>query len=116
MPRERVAQVALVAYMLWLLSVALGPAPQGPDIPYVDKVMHALSWGLMAALCLGAWPERWRLALLVPGLHGGLTEVLQGTVVSGRSAEWLDWLADLLGAALVVGFVSWARRRRSAAA
>ena len=116
MPREHAAKAVLVAYMAWLFYVALGPPPQGPDIPHLDKLMHALSWGLMAAICLAAWPKRLRLAVLLPGIHGGLTEILQGTMISGRSAEWLDWFADLCGAALLVGCVSWARRRRSAAA
>ena len=116
MPRERAALAVLIAYMAWLFYVALGPPPQGPDIPYLDKLMHVLCWGLMAAICLVAWPNRGRLAVLLPSVHGGLTELLQGTMVVGRSAEWLDWLADIIGAALLVVCVSWARRRRSAAA
>jgi VanZ family protein len=49
-------------------------------------------------------------------MHGGLTELLQGAMVAGRHADWLDWLADLIGAAVLVALISWARRRRSAAA
>ena len=116
MPRERAAKAMLVAYMAWLFYVALGPPPQGPEIPHLDKLMHAFSWGLLAAFSVAAWPQRLRLAVVLAGVHGGLTELLQGTMVAGRHAEWLDWLADLLGAALVVAAISWARRRRSAAA
>ena len=73
----------LVAYMAWLFYVALGPPPQGPEIPHLDKLMHAFSWGLLAAFCVAAWPHRLRLAVVLAGVHGGLTELLQGTMVAG---------------------------------
>lgn len=116
MRRERVAQILLVGFMAWVFYAALGPAPEGPEIPHLDKLMHALCWGFMAALCLVAYPGKWRTALGVSAAHGGLTEVMQGTLVQGRSAEWLDWAADLLGAVIVVASVSWARRRQESAA
>ena len=111
MRRELIAQGLLIGYMLVLLYLALSPAPSGPEIPHFDKLMHTLSWGLMALLCLGAWPDHYLRAVLVSAVHGGATEVMQGTLVRGRTADWFDWLADLLGALIVVGLFSWARRR-----
>jgi VanZ family protein len=108
------ARLALLVYMAWLLYAALGAPPQGPEIPHLDKLMHAGAWGLMAAIAVLAWPERLWLAFCLALGHGALTEILQGTVVSGRSAEWLDLLADGCGAALVVWIAS--RRRRSSSA
>ena len=116
MRRELIAKGLLITYMVVLLYLALGPAPSGPEIPHLDKLMHALSWGLMALLCLGAWPDHYLRAVFVSGLHGGATEVMQGTLVQGRTADWFDWLADLLGALLAIGLVSWARRRARSAA
>ena len=116
MRREWFARLLLVGFMAWVFYAALGPAPSGPEIPHLDKLMHALCWGFMAALSLVAWPGNWRLALSISGVHGGLTEVMQGTLVQGRRAEWLDWAADLLGAAIVVAIATRARRRRVSAA
>jgi VanZ family protein len=108
------ARIALLLYMAWLFYAALGPAPQGPEIPHLDKLMHACAWGLMAGIAVFAWPGRLRLAFGLALAHGALTEVLQGTVVSGRSAEWLDLLADGCGAALAVWIAS--RRQRPTSA
>lgn len=37
-------------------------------------------------------------AMLISSLYGGLMEVLQATVTTTRSGDWLDFLADAFGA------------------
>ena len=37
-------------------------------------------------------------AILVPVLYGGLIEILQSEYFPGRSGDWYDFLADILGA------------------
>jgi VanZ family protein len=111
MPREPIWRIAVVVYMTWIFYAALGPPPSGPEIPHLDKLMHALSWGFMAFLCAQAWPELRLLHWLLPAAHGALTEVLQGLMVQGRHAEWLDFIADLVGIACGCALVAYARRR-----
>ena len=107
-----VGRAATVAYMALILCLALAPAPDGPQIPHLDKLIHMVLWGAMAGLFLVGWPGRARWALIVCALHGAATEVMQGTLVLGRSAEWLDWVADVIGAGVVVGLAVWAQSRR----
>ena len=114
--RDRIARALLLTYMLLIVYLALGPAPSGPHVPHLDKLMHAGSWGLMALLCLGVWPDGYLKAVVICGAHGGATELMQGTLVQGRTADWFDWFADLIGALIAVGAVSWARRRGRATA
>jgi len=99
---QLLARILTVAYTVYLTMAALGPAPTGPEIPHLDKIMHALAWGGLAFLAAIGWPQALRGPLLLAAAHGALIEVLQGTVVQGRSAELADFLADLLGAVLAI--------------
>jgi len=74
-----------------------------------DKLQHALGFGLMQVLVsLGlvarGWPtgkpSRELLAALLATAVGGLLELYQ-LGVPGRCADWLDLLADAVGAALM---------------
>ena len=67
--------------------------------PYADKVVHL---GLFALL---AGTARWRFgpvsaALVAVAAYAVLSEVVQGALLSTRSGDAYDVLADLLGAAL----------------
>ena len=105
-----------VAYGIYLTVIALGPAPTGPEIPHLDKIMHAIAWGGLAFVAALGWPRSLRGPLLLAAGHGALIEVLQGTVVQGRSAEFADFLADLFGAVMVVFLFSRVRARRASKA
>lgn len=82
---------------------------KGPEIPYLDKVLH-FSFYLIAML-LGSLFARERsssfsgkmAALVRIGLllvlYGMIIEVLQGTGSNERSAEWGDLAANILGIA-----------------
>ena len=84
-------------------------AGDGP-FPGSDKVVHALLFGALAAT------TRWRFG---PGLLGlgliaayaGLSEVVQGELLSTRSGDAYDVVADLLGA-----LVGWLLPRRGSRA
>jgi VanZ family protein len=53
-------------------------------------------------------------ALAVLVLYAALDEWLQGFI--GRSAALTDWLADVLGAVLVLAVLEWRRRAAARAA
>ncbi|PKN58567.1 MAG: VanZ family protein [Deltaproteobacteria bacterium HGW-Deltaproteobacteria-14] len=103
----------------WLVLSPAGTSAGGLPIP--DKLAHLVAW---LGLALAAWPAvavtvRWSRASRAAAVLGACasyavaTELLQG-LVPGRSAEALDAVADLAGAAL--GVLTWwlieARRRR----
>jgi VanZ family protein len=100
--------------LLYVLAIFIvgslpGAPPVGPTVS--DKVQHAVGFALLAGLWCRAlrrlWPEarRRRIAIgafLVSAGVGGALELWQG-VLSYRTCELLDWVADGVGAALAVG-------------
>lgn len=103
-------------YWLTLLTVAailwftLAPRPMGefhPKLfPGADKVVHAVMFGALPAAWFidrrrhGHTPttgQVW-LAAALSALAGGLIEILQALLPTGRTADWRDFLADCAGA------------------
>lgn len=95
-------------------------------IPHFDKVVHFGLYGILAgfawlALGVGCQPGS-RLWLVGGGIAIALATALGATdewrqrLVSGRSASWEDWFADLSGAivaVLVLSALHWWWMRRS---
>ncbi|MEM9025755.1 MAG: VanZ family protein [Verrucomicrobiota bacterium] len=87
-----------------------------PDIvefDHQDKFIHALVYGFLATVWL-----RWFLTFKPPFSAGlwaialtsafGITDELHQHFVPGRTTEFLDWLADTLGAVLAtVCYLKW---------
>jgi VanZ family protein len=98
--------------ILWTLLIFLGcflPAREIPkvDVPLADKWVHFLLFGGFTFLWLLARPTRslaGYLTILALGIAlGVLVEVLQGMLAFlGRASEWLDAVADSIGALLGV--------------
>ncbi|MDH3590444.1 MAG: VanZ family protein [Planctomycetota bacterium] len=103
-PVRRWAPAAVWA--LFLLFLGTRPPDSLPDVEWwlsrYDKVIHAAMYGIAGVLA--AWAARLRpaAALLLGALWGaawgGIDEFLQGRI-AGRDADWVDWIADVLGAA-----------------
>ena len=98
--------VALHALLIWIVSSISNPdfVPVA-DVPFQDKGVHFLVYGVFALLfahaALETWPRRpllavFVLALVVTVLWGALDEVHQ-SFVPGRDSDPLDVLADALG-------------------
>lgn len=101
----------------WMaVNITLSHQPHlpGPSIPYQDKILHALSYGLFAWLLARAWapglarrPRRERLALVITiCLLWGVGDEIHQSFIPGRSADPLDVLADVVGAGLVAALTS----------
>ena len=70
--------------------------------PPIDKLVHlALFTSIGALLCIAAGAQRVLVVLGIAVLLGVLDESIQW-LSPGRSAEWLDLLADAVGACLGV--------------
>lgn len=92
-----------------------------PDWPYADKIGHTGIYSLLALLLGRAFNtiESWRgrgVPVFVAGavaamLYGVLDEWHQ-SFVAARSADLMDWLADVAGAMLGASFYLWIRSRR----
>jgi len=100
--------------VIWLLSAQTGEtlAPMWVNPP--DKVLHLAEYGILGlalGYALGASPPAALAAVALGTAWGGLDEWHQ-TLVAGRSASILDWLADLAGLVLGVALLSTWRRRK----
>ena len=88
-----------------ILVVSVIPVSGGPDIPYLDKVVHLcqywlFAWLLVQAIRTGGLRERDYLVLawVYAASYGLLIEIIQG-FLPWRSADWADALANAIGAA-----------------
>jgi VanZ family protein len=111
---------ALAVY--WITMLVLTHLPRAPVVPRVtDKTAHFTGFAVLAALlylCIWAMGRAsgWTaiFVLLVAGVYGMLDELTQP--LTGRSCSFLDWMANMSGAAMavmVVGAVHWVVNRRS---
>lgn len=110
----------LIAYCAMIYYVSSLPSPPTPDLGFDwgDKVVHAGAFGLMGVLAVraarwfaeGKTLARWiTVGLLFCCIYAGLDEVHQ-SYVPGRDADVMDWVADIVGAAVAGGAI-WLIRR-----
>ncbi len=96
-------------------TLALALWPKGFKVLFLnDKAEHLLSFFVLTLLGVAAFGKR-RLPIVVIGLAamGAAIELLQGTSLIRRDADFFDWIADLAGlglALLPVLFVGFRRR------
>ncbi len=90
---------ALLAFYWILCATATHiPMPPGTDpFQLADKVVHFLMYGLLA-LIFGLRFRPSFVAALILASYAVADELTQPFF--GRSAEWLDWLADCAGIAV----------------
>ncbi|QXG76857.1 VanZ family protein [Modestobacter sp. L9-4] len=106
-----VARGAFAVAVLVSLAVLFAPPSDVPSAPPgVDKVVH-LSLFLVLAVTARWAGVRWQVALLSLLAYAAVSEVLQGTALVDRDAEFLDWVADATG--VVIGVGLWALFGRS---
>ena len=101
----------LLSFVVIILSII--PIPEVPpleDIPLFDKWVHFLMYGAVAC-CV--WYDYYRnradrkitlrtilCTVVYPILLGGILELWQRYLTTCRSGEWLDFIADSIGAFL----------------
>lgn len=120
---DAVLWTVAVAMLLTVVLYSLGPGAGPSGIFAADKLWHALAYGALTGVWLlaavwrpGRGPGRYPggAAPIVIGtvVLGGFLELLQALV--GRAADPFDWLANVLGVALVSGAWFLVRRRAPA--
>ncbi|MEI8049197.1 MAG: VanZ family protein [Bacteroidota bacterium] len=95
-------------YLVLIVLLSLLPTSNLPDIPYFsgeDKVVHFCMYfglGFMACWSLDIKRKQsasYTMLLLGIFLWGVLMEIMQRIMANGRSLEFMDMLANLVGAA-----------------
>lgn len=110
-----VAAVGWAALIFWLSAQ---PAGSGKfdwlDLPGLDKVAHAVVFGILTVLCAQALGSLGQvrslvLAVVIASVYG-VTDELHQRSVAGRDADILDWIADTAGAIAFATAVWFLRR------
>lgn len=106
----------------WIFAAALAgliviassrSAVEGPSVRNFDKVAHFSVYGLLATLVLRALIGTRAFWAIVIVSAFGVSDELHQHFTPGRSMEFMDWVADTLGATLAVGlYTYWAWYRK----
>ena len=110
---------------IWVLCFCTPPRTPLDDVPLMDKWTHLVMYG---GTCSVMWAETLRSRRPFPGMRrmlvyvwlcpvlmSGLIEILQAYCTGGRrSGDWLDFLANGIGATLgfAVGCIAFRLMRR----
>lgn len=100
-----------MAIIIFLLSVFdFSTVDNVPKIRYNDKIIHLFMYSLLAfALFFESRKDLWFknknykylcFSFSIPIILGGVIELIQEFYFPPRTAEWYDWLADILGVML----------------
>jgi len=115
--RETLWPFLLAGTITWCSGHA-ATLPEAGDLP-VDKIGHFGLYGALATAfirhpALARWPRLgWWWALPLASLYGMGDEFRQSLTHGVRTADWHDWLADTIGAALAVSlYIRWPWYRR----
>jgi VanZ family protein len=96
-----------VALAVLIVIASSRSAVEGPSVRNFDKVAHFSVYGLLATLVLRALTGTRAFWAIVIVSAFGLTDELHQHFTPGRSMEFMDWVADTLGAALAVGLYTY---------
>jgi VanZ family protein len=110
--RLMILRLAFRAALLFAFVMAVVPhPPQLPGAPS-DKIQHISAFLVLGAMGFFAYPGVSRLALGAwLSLFGALIELVQAVPALGRDSDVLDWIADTLAAAVILGLLHWSRGR-----
>lgn len=116
-PLEKLTRNCYPGILCGIVILILTGLP-GSLLPHVkpvvglDKVAHMLMYAAFAFLCLWGYHEPYAskgqayqkrallLTVVIGTAYGGLTELMQERLVTSRTGDWFDWLADSIGALL----------------
>jgi VanZ family protein len=97
------------AIALAIIGLSLAPGAGAPsDDGMLDKLLHAVAYALLVLPLVLARPGVAVVAVVLATGMGGVVELIQPHV--GRSGEWQDALANLVGATAGAGLAFGLRR------
>lgn len=112
---------AIIRALFWAAAAfafVMASLPKPPQLPGDpgDKVQHIIAFAVLAVLTRLGWLKvsGWRL-LAGLSAFGALIELVQAIPALNRHADWIDWMADTLAAAAVLGLAALVRKMVPAA-
>lgn len=83
--------------------------PQVKPTLGLDKVAHVIMYAIFVFSCLFGYRDPFinndrnhkrkslLLASFISIVYGGMTEIIQEYLVTSRSGDWIDFIADIIG-------------------
>ena len=103
---KAIPKLALWAAIIVFFAIAflsLTPSYELPGPRLGDKIHHLIAYGVLTATAIMGRHHHSVLTVLAAVIaYGFLLEALQGLMGLGRSASWLDGIANMVGALLGV--------------
>ena len=106
-------EAIIVGLIILYASLIREPHIRLPEVAFADKLGHLLAYmalGSMLALDLIRDQRKrlwiWLVGIVIPIVYGGVIELLQGAFFYPRTADWLDWLADIAGTVIGTSLVA----------
>ena len=107
------AFIPAVLMTVGIAVLSLMESRQMPAVHVSDKLVHAIMYGLLEVSVMGAFVVIHRactpyfiLTCVGATLYGALLEILQHYCTLTRTGDWMDLLADFIGALLGVILVA----------
>jgi VanZ family protein len=106
------------ALIFWASSQSKVPEPSFWLPPHADKIIHAIIYAILASLTyplirsFGGSPRSAALIAILTASLYGMTDEWHQSSVTGRTADIMDWLADTIGACLVIVMAAQEHRLR----
>lgn len=98
---QRWARVLFVPVLILVLVLAIMPRPPRLAGMINDKVEHGAAFAVLSTLGLVGFSKHGGALLLSLVGLGAIIEIAQGTSLSGRDPELLDWIADVVGIGVI---------------
>lgn len=113
LPLDKISNIfrkILPIYWAFLTYMLLRPGSEEQEhfilFPHIDKLVHFLIFSALSFFLVLAFPKiKFYIFIYIILIYAVLTEILQSKMGFGRSAEFLDILADLFGALFGYFFV-----------
>ena len=101
---------SLIPSVIWALLIAVGsfiPSSTIPTVVVSDKWIHFLFYAIFSFLLFLSslsntktntyLVNRWTYVFVIGAIFGGVVEIIQDSIISGREGEWMDIVANCLG-------------------
>ncbi len=96
----------IFVFIFYVTIIQTTHTPKVFIVPHQDKIFHFVLFFIFTFFLLkdyssskAVFQKKWRTSILIgiSILYGGIIELIQGYILTYRTADWLDFLANSIG-------------------